>query len=165
MENNRVRVLVVPVTAPCRVEDVDRKLEEFQRLVGGPIEFLAVSPGLACYIDEEARIREPKRAPNSRATALVDMQRLMQRQETLTQPLLGDVVFFGVDGGQDELDVPYAFAFSTLAADKLIAKAMPGRAMDYATERRVEESPLVMGVLEDLGLTKPDPSVRPEEKN
>jgi hypothetical protein len=165
MPNERVRVLVVPVTEPCRVEEVDRKLEEFQRLVEGPIEFLAVAPGLACYIDEEARIREPKGAPNSRATALVDLQRLMQRKTPLTQSLLGPVVFFGVDGSHDELDVPHAFAFSTLASDKLIAKLMPGRKMDYATERRVEESPLVMGALEDLGLTKPDPSVRPEEKN
>jgi hypothetical protein len=166
MPNDRIDVLVVPAEGPCRIEEIEPTLDEFQRLVGGPIEFLHVAPGVACYLDEEGRIRTPPKLVNARATSLYDLERMVQRKPTLDKPMLGDVVFFGVDGSEDEKSVPKLFASRAITADQFVKIMQPaGRKPDFTHHRKIEENALAMGLFEALELDKRDPKVRPEENN
>ena len=103
----QIKVLLVPPGEPPSIGMIDRTLEEMQRLVGGYIEQVRCD-GHAAYVDEDG---QAKNLPPNVTASMV-----------LNKPIVGPALFFGDDGGEYELDVPYVTVRAVAAASLTSAR-------------------------------------------
>lgn len=132
----QIKILLVPADGPPAIGEIDPTLGEYQRLVGGYIEHVRHN-GHNAYVDEDGLMK--RLPPNVTASIVLD------------RPIVGPALFFGDDGGEKELGVPYAtiqeVALCALnAADDPISAAVNLlRANGYQV---IETGPTRAGVVE-----------------
>lgn len=98
-----MRAIVIEPGRQPEVRDLAGDLESLQAAVGGYIEAFPLLPGVATYIDEEARIRPDTPAVNGCATWLC---MVLGRPRPADEPILGPMVFIGVGPDGDSVDLP-----------------------------------------------------------